>query len=89
MAELAVKAGQYDENIIMDAVVPEIYAFHDMIQLIAEKVHSKAKILYLRPELALFFSRLVGYLVRDVILSRADVESPGFREPSNGEDMPE
>lgn len=73
VAELAVKAGQYEENMIMDAVGPEIYAFHDMIQLIAEKVHSKAKILYLRPELALFFSRLVGYLVSDVILTRDEV----------------
>lgn len=73
VAELAVKAGQYEENMIMDAVGPEIYAFHDMIQLIAEKVHSKAKILYLRPELALFLSRLVGYLVNDVILTRDEV----------------
>lgn len=73
VAELAVKAGQYEENMIMDAVGPEIYAFHDMIQLITEKIHSKAKILYLRPELALFFSRLVGYLVNDVILTRDEV----------------
>lgn len=73
VAELAVKAGQYEENMTMDAVGPEIYAFHDMVQLIAEKVHSKARILYLRPELALFFSRLVGYLVNDVILTRDEV----------------
>lgn len=73
VAELAVKAGQYEENMTMDAVGPEIYAFHDMVQLIAEKVHSKARILCLRPELALFFSRLVGYLVNDVILTRDEV----------------
>lgn len=73
LAELAVRAGQSEENVIMDAVGPEIYAFHDMVQLIAEKVHSKAKILHLRPELALFFSRLVGYFVNDVILTRDEV----------------
>ncbi|OOP56233.1 MAG: epimerase [Candidatus Brocadia carolinensis] len=73
VAELAVKAGQYGENVIMDAVGPEIYAFHEMVQLIAEKVHSKAKLIYLRPELTLFFSRLIGYVVNDVILTRDEV----------------
>lgn len=70
VAELAVQAGQYEENILLDAVGPEIYAFREMVQLIAEKVRSKAKIIYLRPELTLLFSRLIGYVVNDVILTR-------------------
>ena len=73
VAEIAVKAGQSNENMIMDAVGPEIYTFKDMISLIADKIHSKAKIIHLRPGLALFFSRFVGYIVNDVVLTRDEV----------------
>lgn len=73
VAEIAVKAGQHEENIIIDAVGPEIYPFNEMVRLIAGKIHSKAKIVHLRPELALFFSRLVGYVVNDVVLTRDEV----------------
>ncbi|MEP9410254.1 MAG: NAD(P)H-binding protein [Candidatus Brocadia sp.] len=73
VAEIAVKAGQLEANMIMDAVGPEIYTFDEMVRLIAGKIHSKAKIFHLRPELALFFSRLVGYVVNDVVLTRDEV----------------
>lgn len=73
VAEIAIKAGQLEENIIMDAVGPEIYTFNELVRLIADKIHSKAKIVHLNPELALFFSRLVGYIVNDVVLTRDEV----------------
>ena len=73
VAEIAVKAGQHEENMIIDAVGPEIYTFNEMVRLIADKIHSKAKIVHLNPELALFFSRLVGYIVNDVVLTRDEV----------------
>ncbi|GAN32645.1 MAG: NAD-dependent epimerase/dehydratase family protein [Candidatus Brocadia sp. AMX2] len=73
VAEIAVKAGQHEENMIIDAVGPEIYPFNEMVKLIASKIHSKAKIVHLWPELALFFSRLVGYVVNDVVLTREEV----------------
>ncbi len=73
VAELVVKAGQHEENMIMDAVGPEIYTFNEMVRLIADKIHSRAKVVHLHPELALFFSRLVGYIVKDVVLTRDEV----------------
>lgn len=73
VAEIAVKAGQLEENIIMDAVGPESYTFNEMIKLIAGKIHSKARIVRLRPKLAFFFSGLVGYVVNDVVLTQDEV----------------
>ena len=74
VAQLAIGAADQDENLIMDAVGPEIYTFDELVRLVAEKVDSRAKIMHLPPGLALFFSRLVGYLVRDVVLTRDEVE---------------
>jgi len=73
VAEIAVTAGHHDEDIIVDAVGPEIYTFDELVRCIAGKIESKAKIIHLRPGLALFLSRLVGYMVNDVVVTRDEV----------------
>ena len=56
VAEIAVSAAHGDDNIVIDAVGPEIYTFDQLVQLLANKVHSRAKIVHLRPELAFFLA---------------------------------
>ena len=60
VAEIAVNAGQSNENIVIDAVGPEIYTFDELIKLIAGKIHSRARIIHVGPKLALFLSNLIG-----------------------------
>lgn len=74
IAEIAVISAHCNENIIVDAVGPEIYTFYEFIQLIADKVHSKAKIIYINPKVALLFLRLVGYIVNDIVLTQDEVK---------------
>jgi NADH dehydrogenase len=73
VAEIAVHAAQEDGNMTIDAVGPEIYTFDELVRLIAEKVHSRARIVHVPPGLGLFLARLMGYLVRDVVLTRDEV----------------
>ena len=42
--------------------------------MIADKIHSRAKIVHVPPRLALQLGRLVGYFVRDVVLTEEEVE---------------
>jgi len=74
MAEIAINAGQSEENMILDAVGPEIYTFDEMVRLIAAKVNSKAKIVHLAPKIALSLSKIVGRMLNDVLLTRDEVE---------------
>ena len=74
VAEIAVSAAHKDDNMVIDAVGPEIYTFDELVKLLADKTHSKAWLIHIRPQLALFFSRLVGYVVKDVVLTRDEVE---------------
>ena len=74
VAEIAVSAAHKDENIIIDAVGPEIYTFEELVRLIADRIRSRAKIIHLRPELAFFLSRLIGYMVNDMVLTWDEVE---------------
>lgn len=73
VADISVKACQYDENVIIDAVGPEMYTFNEMIGLIAAKIRSKSKIIHLNPKLVLFISKLVNYIVADVVLTRDEI----------------
>ena len=74
VAEIAVDAAREDDNMVIDAVAPDIYTFDELVRLIASKIHSKARIVHFRPGHAFFLSRLVGYMVGDVVLTRDEVE---------------
>ena len=74
VAGIAVNAGQSNDNMILDAVGPEIFRYEELIRLIADRVQSKARIIHLRPGLALFLSKFIGYMVNDVVLTRDEVE---------------
>jgi NADH dehydrogenase len=74
VADIAVRAGHQDNNIVLDAVGPEIFTFDELIRLIAGKVDSRARIIHVKPSLALFFARLIGYMVRDLVITRDEIE---------------
>ncbi len=73
LAEIAVGAGHADGNSVMDVAGPETHTFDQLVRLVADTVHSRAKILHSPPGPALYLLRLVGYLVRDVVLTRDEV----------------
>ncbi len=74
LAEIAVNAGQSRENQIIDAVGPEIFTFDTLVRLIAAKVHSRALIVHVPPQLALLLSRVISKLVNDVILTQDEID---------------
>ena len=73
VAEIAVRAGQATDDRIVDAVGPEVYTFEELVRLIAAKVQSRARIVHLPPGLAFLLARLIGYLVRDVVITRDEI----------------
>ena len=74
MAELAVSLGGQTENLIVDAVGPEVYTFDALVRLIAETVRSRARIVHVPPRLGLFLSQVIGLFVGDVVLTREEVD---------------
>lgn len=74
VAEIAVNGAVQGDSLIIDAVGPDILTFDEVIRLIAGKIQSRAKIVHLKPGLALMISRLLGAVLRDVVLTRDEVE---------------
>ena len=74
LAELVVAAGNNPEDSVTDAVGPETYTFDDLVRLVARSVGSRARLMHAPPALALSLSRMVGWMVRDVVLTREEIE---------------
>jgi uncharacterized protein YbjT (DUF2867 family) len=73
MADLVVNAGQQNENLILDAVGPDVYTFEQLVQLIANKLHRKVALIHVSPGLGFFLAKLVEPLVGDVLITHDEV----------------
>jgi len=73
LVDLAVQLGGGHENLVIDAIGPETYSFNDLVLTLKDVVHSSSWILHLPPQIALILSRLIGILVRDVVLTQDEV----------------
>jgi NADH dehydrogenase len=74
MVDLMVEAGSRAEHMHVDAVGPEIFAFEELVRLVARKMNRGVTILRLPPGLALLASQMIGLVVNDVVLTREEVD---------------
>ncbi|MBI3243216.1 MAG: NAD(P)H-binding protein [Chloroflexi bacterium] len=73
LADLAVSVGQQSENVVINAVGPEIFTFDELVRLVAKAVNSRAWIVHVPPGLALALAQLISLLVGDVMLTGDEV----------------
>ncbi len=74
-ARICVEEGAAAGDVVVDAAGPERFAFESFVRLIAAAVESRARIHTGPARLALAASRMLGLLVRDVVLTRDEVEA--------------
>lgn len=74
LADLCVEMGSRHDNLVIDAVGPEIVTFEQMVSLIAASVSSRARRIHLPAVLASVGARLVGAIVRDVVLTKDELD---------------
>lgn len=74
VADMAINVGQQDDNVILDAVGPETFTFDELVRMIASQINSRAKIVHVGPRAVLFLAKLIGYVVRDVVITREEID---------------
>jgi NADH dehydrogenase len=74
LAELAVKTGARNDNLVWDTVGPDIFTFDEMVKLIGEKIGHRKPILHFAPRLALMAAQFVSLFVGDVVLTPEEVD---------------
>ena len=73
VARLAIEAGSGVDDVAIDAVGPETFAFEEMVRLLARRVGSRSRLVRTPPPAALLAARLAGRLVRDVVLTKDEL----------------
>ena len=74
LAALAVAGAPGADNRIADAVGPEIYTFRDFVRTLARALGHTMLIVPTPPQLALLFSRFIGYALGDVTVTRDEID---------------
>ena len=74
VAELAIQAIDAPENVIWDAVGPDIFTFREMVEIIGRKIGRPRLLLSTPPRLAFLAAQLIGLMMRDVLLTFDEVE---------------
>lgn len=73
LAELAISAAGEEDNVTLDAVGPEIYTFDELVLAVERSIGSRARLAHMPPFIAFSLSKLVGYFVRDMVLTREEI----------------
>jgi uncharacterized protein YbjT (DUF2867 family) len=73
VAQQAVRAGGMAENVTLDVGGPDIFAFDEFVALVRHAVGSRALVVHLPVAASLAAARLIGLVVRDVVLTRHEV----------------
>jgi uncharacterized protein YbjT (DUF2867 family) len=74
LAKLAVDVGYAQDNIIWDAVGPDIFSFEEMVRLIGQMLGLNRGLLHVPPGLALAAAQFLSTFVGDVLLTPEEVD---------------
>jgi uncharacterized protein YbjT (DUF2867 family) len=73
-AELLVETAAAEGSVEMDAVGPDVFEFRELVRTVGAAVGSRSLVVGLPPALVLAGAGLFGLLVRDVVLTRSEVQ---------------
>ncbi len=74
VAEAAAAGAELPGNDVQDCAGPETYSYRQLVLLVADALGVKCKILSVPPILAVMMAQLAGCVVKDVVLTRGEVQ---------------
>ncbi len=73
LAMLAVEAAGSSENVVRDAIGPETLTYRELVSVIGRAIGRERPIVRIPPGLGVALARLVGLVVRDVVITQEEV----------------
>ena len=70
----AVDARCKSGSLVVDAAGPDTFTFDELLRLLASAVGARVRLVHTPPSLGFALTRLVGLMLRDVVLSREEVD---------------
>ena len=73
VARLAVESAIGDGNLTLDAAGPEVFTFRELLLRIRQVSRGRARLVHLPPPLVFVAARMMGAVLRDVVLTRDEL----------------
>ncbi|MCP5101138.1 MAG: NAD(P)H-binding protein [Chloroflexi bacterium] len=74
LAQIAVNAGADNKNEITNAIGPETFTYRELVETVGGIIGKKRPIMPIPPGLGYLVSRIVGKMVNDVLVTRAEID---------------
>jgi uncharacterized protein YbjT (DUF2867 family) len=74
VAKLCVRFGEIPQDVVRDAAGPERFTFEELVRTIGAKIGRPRRLIHCPPPIALTMARLIGFVVRDVVVNREELE---------------
>jgi NADH dehydrogenase len=73
LASIAVASAAEEGSRVLDAIGPEVFTFEELVGVMASAIGRKVKLVHVSPSLGIFLGRVIGWFVRDVVLTRDEL----------------
>ena len=73
LADIAVTAASESADLTVDAAGPETLTYEELVRNVAKGIGARGRPVHLSPSVALLLTRALGFLVRDVVLTRHEI----------------
>lgn len=89
VADIAIESAADSACTTVDAAGPDVISYRQLVENIASAVHRRPPMIHVRPRLTLLAGNVIGLFVRDVVLTRQELEGLMdellvSREPARG-----
>jgi NADH dehydrogenase len=74
LAEAAAAKAEESKNEVIEAIGPETFTYRGLAEMIAERMGLNRRIISVLPELGYWGCRLLGLFVRDVVITREEIQ---------------
>lgn len=74
LAQLALHEAQQEGNRVVNAAASEILSYYQLVKIVRDAVGSRALLVHVSPGTAIFLAKLLGPLLRDVLLTRDELD---------------
>ena len=69
VAAIAVSCARDRKGVILDAIGPETFTFEEFVRLVSAQIKPGVKLVHVPPSIGIGLGRVIGFAVRDVILT--------------------
>lgn len=74
LAKIAVKAGESDDNVVINCIGPETFTYRNLVETIGTAFGKKRPLISVSPGLGLFVGKLIGKIMGDVFITQEEIE---------------